>query len=215
MQTNFEKYPSPAYGDVQKEETEWLLKEKSLNQEKWKRRFPLGMNVFSAFDGISATQVALERLGIPVNNYYSSEIDKPAIAITQKNYPYTIQLGDIKKIAISYQRIYIDGISEPHRWDEAKPWLEKYDHPLWKKYGEYAQGSGHGGMDFFVLNAFVESAKQNIAPPLDAYDAAAWSAITPLSELSIENNGEPQNFPDFTRGLWVTRKPYDWIKDSH
>ncbi len=112
-------------------------------------------------------------------------------------------------------RIYIDGISEPHRWDEAKPWLEKYDHPLWKKYGEYAQGSGHGGMDFFVLNAFVESAKQNIAPPLDAYDAAAWSAITPLSELSIENNGEPQNFPDFTRGLWVTRKPYDWIKDSH
>ena len=58
--------------------------------------------------------------------------------------------------------------SKPHRWDEAKPWLEKYDHPLWKKYGEYAQGSGHGGMDFFVLNAFVESAKQNIAPPLDA-----------------------------------------------
>ena len=70
-------------------------------------------------------------------------------------------------------------------------------------------------MDFFVLNAFVESAKQNIAPPLDVYDAAAWSAITPLSELSIENNGEPQNFPDFTRGLWVTRKPYDWIKDTY
>ena len=99
MQTNFEKYPSPAYGDVQKEETEWLLKEKSLNQEKWKRRFPLGINVFSAFDGISATQVALEREGIPVNNYYSSEIDKPAIAITQKNYPYTIQLGDIRNIS--------------------------------------------------------------------------------------------------------------------
>ena len=112
-------------------------------------------------------------------------------------------------------RMYVEGVSKPHRWDEAKPWLEKYDHPLWKKYGEYAQGSGHGGMDFFVLNAFVESAKQNIAPPLDAYDAAAWSAITPLSELSIENNGEPQNFPDFTRGLWVTRKPYDWIKDAH
>lgn len=112
-------------------------------------------------------------------------------------------------------RIYVEGASEPHRWDEAKPWLEKYDHPLWKKYGEYAAGSGHGGMDFFVLNAFVESAKQNIAPPLDAYDAAAWSAITPLSEASIANNGEPQDFPDFTRGLWVNRKPYDWIKDTY
>ena len=112
-------------------------------------------------------------------------------------------------------RIYIEGQSEPHRWDEAKPWLEKYDHPLWQKFGEYAQGSGHGGMDFFVLNAFVESAKQNIAPPLDVYDAAAWSAITPLSEASIANNGEPQDFPDFTRGLWVRRKPYNWIKNTY
>lgn len=111
-------------------------------------------------------------------------------------------------------RIYIEGESEPHKWDEAKPWLEKYDHPLWEKYGEFASGSGHGGMDFFVLHAFVESAKRGVAPPMDAYDAAAWSAITPLSEQSIANNGEPQDFPDFTRGLWVSRKPYDWIKDT-
>jgi predicted dehydrogenase len=112
-------------------------------------------------------------------------------------------------------RIYIEGKSkQAHRWDNADEWLKKYDHPLWKKFGDYAQGSGHGGMDFFVINAFVESAKQNIAPPLDAYDAAAWSAITPLSEVSIANNGEPQDFPDFTRGMWVKRKPYNWIKDS-
>lgn len=112
-------------------------------------------------------------------------------------------------------RIYIEGQSEkPHQWDDSKAWLEKYDHPLWKKYGEHAQGAGHGGMDFFVINAFVESAKQNIAPPMDAYDAAAWSAITPLSELSIENNGEPQDFPDFTRGNWIKRKPYNWRKNT-
>ena len=113
-------------------------------------------------------------------------------------------------------RIYIEGKSaEPHEWDAADEWLEKYDHPLWKKYGEHALGAGHGGMDFFVDNAFVESAKQNVAPPMDAYDAAAWSAVTPLSELSIANNGEPQNFPDFTRGNWIKRKPYDWMKDSY
>lgn len=113
-------------------------------------------------------------------------------------------------------RIYIEGkAAKPHRWDDATEWLAKYDHPLWKKYGERALGAGHGGMDFFVINAFVESAKRNIAPPLDAYDAAAWSAITPLSELSIENNGEPQSFPDFTRGMWVKRKSYNWIKDTY
>ena len=113
-------------------------------------------------------------------------------------------------------RIYIEGEAEKsHRWDDASSWLDKYDHPLWKKYGEKAMGAGHGGMDFFVIQAFIESAKQNIAPPLDAYDAAAWSSITPLSEVSIENNGEPQDFPDFTRGNWVKRKPYNWIKDSY
>lgn len=113
-------------------------------------------------------------------------------------------------------RIYIEGKAQkPHQWDDAKEWLERYDHPLWKKYGEKAMGAGHGGMDFFVMQAFVESAKLNIPPPLDAYDAAAWSAITPLSELSIENNGEPQDFPDFTRGNWIKRKPYNWMKDTY
>lgn len=111
-------------------------------------------------------------------------------------------------------RIYVEGISKPHEWDEADAWLKKYDHPLWKKWGDDAEGAGHGGMDFFVLNAFVESAKRNIAPPMDAYDAAAWSAITPLSEVSIQNNGQVQDFPDFTGGRWINRQPYDWIKDS-
>ena len=62
-------------------------------------------------------------------------------------------------------------------------------------------------MDFFVDNAFVEIVKRKLEAPMDAYDAAAWSAITPLSELSIENNGDSQDFPDFTRGRWMKRKP--------
>ena len=53
------------------------------------------MNVLSLFDGISCGQVALERAGIKVSNYYASEIDKYAMQITQKNYPDTIQLGDV------------------------------------------------------------------------------------------------------------------------
>lgn len=53
------------------------------------------INVLSLFDGISCGQVALERVDIKVNNYFSSEIDKYAIQITQKNYPNTIQLGNI------------------------------------------------------------------------------------------------------------------------
>lgn len=55
----------------------------------------MGINVLSLFDGISCGQVALERAGIEVDNYYASEIDKYAISITQYNYPNTIQLGDV------------------------------------------------------------------------------------------------------------------------
>lgn len=55
------------------------------------------MNVLSLFDGISCGQVALERAGIKVNNYFASEIDNYAIEVTQKNYPNTIQLGDVTK----------------------------------------------------------------------------------------------------------------------
>lgn len=56
------------------------------------------MNVLSVFDGMSCAQIALERTGFKVDNYFASEIDKFAIKVTQSNYPETIQLGDITKI---------------------------------------------------------------------------------------------------------------------
>ena len=101
--------------------------------------------------------------------------------------------------------LYIEGKSKPHTWEEAASWLEKYDHPLWKRLEHQAEGAGHGGMDFFLLNAFVECAKNNQEPPFDAYDAATWLSITPLSEASISMGSAPVEFPDFTRGRWVFR----------
>ena len=57
-----------------------------------------GINVLSLFDGISCGQIALERAGIKVDNYFASEIDKNAIKVTQHNYPNTIQLGTVTDI---------------------------------------------------------------------------------------------------------------------
>lgn len=59
------------------------------------------MKVLSLFDGISIAQQALKELNIPVEKYYASEIDKYAIKITQKNFPNTIQLGDVRNISIN------------------------------------------------------------------------------------------------------------------
>lgn len=56
------------------------------------------INVLSLFDGISCGQIALEKLGIEVENYFSSEIDKHAIKVTQTNYPKTKQLGSVLNV---------------------------------------------------------------------------------------------------------------------
>ena len=56
------------------------------------------MKVLSLFDGIACGRLALERAGIPVEKYYASEIDKYAIQVAQKNYPDTIQVGDVTKL---------------------------------------------------------------------------------------------------------------------
>ena len=56
------------------------------------------MNVLSLFDGMSCGQIALDKIGIKVENYYASEIKKHAIQVTQKNYPSTIQVGDVTKL---------------------------------------------------------------------------------------------------------------------
>jgi len=70
------------------------------------------MKVLSLFDGISIAQQALKELGIPVESYFASEIDKYAINITQKNFPNTIQLGDITKIDSSFYNRKDYGLQE-------------------------------------------------------------------------------------------------------
>lgn len=105
------------------------------------------------------------------------------------------------------QSLYIEGTSpKAHTWEEAKAWLDKYDHPLWQRWSRESEGAGHGGMDFFVLHGFIEAIKRKTTTPMDVYDAAAWSAITPLSETSIELGNQTVEFPDFTAGQWMYRK---------
>ncbi|GAB3766487.1 Gfo/Idh/MocA family oxidoreductase [Spirosoma pomorum] len=96
---------------------------------------------------------------------------------------------------------------KPHTWEPFAPYQDKYDHPLWKRYAQEAENSGHGGIDFFVLRAFIEAVKAKGPVPMDVYDAAAWSAISPLSEQSIAQGSKPIDIPDFTRGKWKTNKP--------
>tara|TARA_R110000764_G_scaffold234485_1_gene328366 strand:- start:356 stop:1147 length:792 start_codon:yes stop_codon:yes gene_type:complete len=56
------------------------------------------MNVLSLFDGMSCGQIALNQLGIKIDNYYAAEIDKYAMQVAKNNFPNTIHLGDVTKV---------------------------------------------------------------------------------------------------------------------
>lgn len=114
------------------------------------------------------------------------------------------------------QSLYIAGMSpEAHKWQPAAPVLQQYDHPLWARYADKAAGAGHGGMDWFVINAFIEALKAQAPMPIDIYDALTFSVITPLSEQSIAQGNAAIEFPDFTRGAWRTRQPIFALTDAY
>lgn len=72
-----------------------------------------GINVLSLFDGISAAKVALNNLGIKINNYHSSEIDKYAIQVSKNNHPDIIQIGNVKGIVIENDYIFYNQDNDP------------------------------------------------------------------------------------------------------
>lgn len=94
---------------------------------------------------------------------------------------------------------------QPHKWASDEAWMKAYQHPLWKEYEEFGLRGGHGGMDYLVLRAFVESVQNQTPVPIDVYDAAAWMCVTALSEQSIAMGSMPVAVPDFTDGEWIHR----------
>ena len=96
-----------------------------------------------------------------------------------------------------------------HEWDyDMNDWYGKYDHPLWQKMGAEAErNGGHGGMDFLMFWRIVYCLRNGEPLDQDVYDAAAWSAVFPLSIDSVADRSNSKDFPDFTRGTWRTATP--------
>jgi hypothetical protein len=101
------------------------------------------------------------------------------------------------------------GRFDTHQWDtNLEPWLEVYDHPLWKKVGKIAEEhGGHGGMDYIMFWRLQQCLLRGEPMDQTVYDAALWSSVMPLSRASVENGSQPQAFPDFTRGKWKITPP--------
>jgi predicted dehydrogenase len=103
-------------------------------------------------------------------------------------------------------RVYIEGRSKNDQWEELAAYQE-FDHPLWKTEGERARGAGHGGMDYLEDYRLIAALRNGQPLDMDVYDAAALSAVTPLSEQSVARKGAPAAFPDFMKGRWKNVRP--------
>jgi len=110
----------------------------------------------------------------------------------------------------------VEGATENHhRWaegDQLETIYEKYEHPLYKRLGALAtKMGGHGGMDFMMRYRIIECLRNGTPLDQNLYEGCFWSAVAPLTEASVAQDGMPQEFPDFTKGGWKKTKPLDII----
>jgi predicted dehydrogenase len=100
--------------------------------------------------------------------------------------------------AFGLRKIYIEGRSKLHEWDDLEKYESELNHPYWAKQGEKAKSSGHGGGDWFVIGDFLQAIHTGQSP-IDIYDAVTWTSVRPLSEQSIRAGSQPVVVPDFRK----------------
>ncbi len=96
-----------------------------------------------------------------------------------------------------------------HRWATAGEYekiKDQYTPELYRKMGELAKESGHGGSDLIIDWHLIDCLRNGLPLDQDVYDAASWSSIVPLTEWSVMNNSNSVKVPDFTAGAWKTNE---------
>ena len=120
---------------------------------------------------------------------------------------YTLSSADLEAAGVKP----VDDLSghEFMKKEDKDALVEKYRHPIQKKYSEIAKKvGGHGGMDFIMDSRLVYCLQNGLPLDMDVYDLAEWCCLAELGELSMDNNCAAVAFPDFTRGDWNKVKGY-------
>ena len=190
------------------------------------------INVLSLFDGISCGHIALDKAGIPINKYYASEIDKYAIKVTNKNYPETINLGDVTTVSGELFTEKIDlliGGSPCQGFSQAGK-MKNFDDPRSKLFWEYVRILQEVKPKYFLLeNVVMKQEWQDIISealgvnPI-MIDSSLTSAATRkrLYWTNIPGVGQPEDLGitfgnirerNVSEGsIYYTDKGLDWIR---
>ena len=145
-------------------------------------------------------ETILLRLDTTLPRYYSRKL---AVRGTKGFYDM-----DANGVFLDGMREVPDCFASPHKstaniLGNLEQYHDKYLPDIWKNLTDEQRKAGHGGMDYFEFVAFFDALEKGESMPINVYDAAAWMAVTVLSEQSVARNGEPQVFPDFTTSRWT------------
>ena len=118
-------------------------------------------------------------------------------------------------------RLYIDSEKLEywgHKWlnkEEYVKYRNKYQHPIIQKLKSVSQTfkQGHGGMDFVMIYRLIRCLNLGFPLDINLYDSVMWSAITPLTEISVVSNSQSIKIPDFTAGVWKTESPLEIMRE--
>jgi predicted dehydrogenase len=160
-------------------------------------------------DGDVNTSLIMTEKGVTVTLNHDTQLPRPYSDSGDTEIPLMVQRlqGTAGIFFGSLEKIYIDGRSPEHKWEDTGAYYEQYEHFLWKAFGEAARSSSHGGEDYIELHQFVRAVRNKIQTPVDVYDAATWSVIVPRTEQSVASKSAAVDFPDFTRGKWKNPRP--------
>ncbi|MFA7044540.1 MAG: Gfo/Idh/MocA family oxidoreductase [Bacteroidales bacterium] len=173
------------------------------------------------------TQYAIERFGEKspeaIQEYKQGDMNTTIIK-TEKGKTMVIQhditsprpysrvhlISGTKGFAQKYPKTQIalsPNANKPLKQKELKSLLMEYEHPFVKKMGRMALAiCKERAMDYMMDSRIIYCLRNGFPLDQDVYDAAEWSSMVALSQMSVLNNGEPVEIPDFTRGLWNESK---------
>jgi predicted dehydrogenase len=158
-----------------------------------------------ALGDVNTTLIKTEK-GVTVTLYHDTQLPRPYDLILRVEGTHGIYSGTLDKM-------YIEGRSPTKGinplWEDLDRYYAQYEHPVGKALGAPGKHYPHGPADYIELQQFAKAVRNQTQTPIDVYDAATWSVITPLSEQSVNSKSAAVDFPDFTRGKWKSAKPVD------